>query len=105
MEEADQPAIIAPERGKRVSGVIEFRTEQWAQVYSRRIDDTVAALKKDSPVSIPDAALAAQVKAQRAAGQFTVPTTMAEEKAANPFLRAGDVARLAAIRSAKDSFR
>ncbi len=50
-EEADQPAIIAPERGKRVSGVIEFRTEQWAQVYSRRIDDTVAALKsKGVPV-------------------------------------------------------
>ncbi len=50
-EEADQPAIIAPERGKRVSGVIEFRTEQWAQVYSRRIDDTIAALKsKGVPV-------------------------------------------------------
>lgn len=50
-EEADQPAIIAPERGKRASGVIEFRTEQWAQVYSRRIDDTIAALKsKGVPV-------------------------------------------------------
>jgi hypothetical protein len=50
-EEADQPAIIAPERGKRVSGTIEFRTEQWAQVYSRRIDDTIAALKsKGVPV-------------------------------------------------------
>lgn len=50
-EEADQPAIIAPERGKRVSGVIEFRTEQWAQIYSRRIDDTIAALKsKGVPV-------------------------------------------------------
>ena len=50
-EEADQPAIIAPERGKRVGGVIEFRTEQWAQIYSRRIDDTIAALKsKGVPV-------------------------------------------------------
>ncbi len=50
-EEADQPAIIAPERGKRVGGVIEFRTDQWAQVYSRRIDDTLAALKsKGVPV-------------------------------------------------------
>lgn len=50
-EEADQPAIIAPERGKRVSGTIEFRTEQWAQIYSRRIDDTIAALKsKGVPV-------------------------------------------------------
>ncbi|MDO9707328.1 hydroxyacylglutathione hydrolase [Paracraurococcus lichenis] len=50
-------------------------------------------------------ARAAEAKAQRAAGQPTVPTTMAQERAANPFLRAGDVARLAAIRSAKDSFR
>lgn len=50
-EEADQPAIIAPERGKRVSGIIEFRTEQWAQIYSRRIDETIAALKsKGVPV-------------------------------------------------------
>ena len=50
-------------------------------------------------------ARAEQAEAQRAAGRFTVPTTMAEERAANPFLRAGDVAGLAAIRSAKDSFR
>ncbi len=50
-EEADQPSIIAPERGRRASGTIEFRTEQWAQVYSRRIDDTIAALKsKGVPV-------------------------------------------------------
>lgn len=50
-------------------------------------------------------ARAAAVKAQRAAGQATVPTTLAEEKAANPFIRAADVARLAAIRTAKDNFR
>lgn len=50
-EEADQPAIIAPERGKRASGTIEFRTEKWAEIYSRRIDETVAALKsKGVPV-------------------------------------------------------
>ncbi len=50
-------------------------------------------------------ARAAEVKAQRAAGQATVPTTLAQEKAANPFLRARDVARLAAIRTGKDNFR
>jgi hydroxyacylglutathione hydrolase len=50
-------------------------------------------------------ARAEQAKAQVAAGRYTVPTTMAEELAANPFLRAGDVTRLAAIRSAKDGFR
>lgn len=45
--------IVAPEppRGKRATGVIEFRSEQWAQIYSRRIDDTIAALKsKGVPV-------------------------------------------------------
>lgn len=47
----------------------------------------------------------AEAAAQRAAGQATVPTTMAQERAANPFLRAADVATLARIRSAKDSFR
>ncbi len=47
----------------------------------------------------------AEAAVQRAAGRPTVPTTMAEEMAANPFLRAGSVAKLAEIRSAKDSFR
>ncbi|RYJ00772.1 MAG: hydroxyacylglutathione hydrolase [Acetobacteraceae bacterium] len=50
-------------------------------------------------------ARSAEVTAQRAAGKPTVPTTLAQEKAENPFVRAKDVARLAAIRSAKDSFR
>ncbi|HYF08763.1 MAG TPA: hydroxyacylglutathione hydrolase [Acetobacteraceae bacterium] len=48
---------------------------------------------------------AAQVTALRAKGHPTVPTTMAQERAANPFLRAPDVATLARIRAAKDSFR
>ncbi len=46
-----------------------------------------------------------EAKVQRAAGRPTVPTTMAQEMAANPFLRAGSVARLAEIRGAKDNFR
>jgi hydroxyacylglutathione hydrolase len=50
-------------------------------------------------------ARAAEVTAQRAAGLPTLPTTMAQELATNPFLRAPDVARLAAMRTAKDGFR
>src|SRR5450756_1588800 len=49
----DQPAVIAPEpqRGKSVNGIIEFRSDKWAEVYSKRIDDTIAALKsKGVPV-------------------------------------------------------
>jgi hydroxyacylglutathione hydrolase len=46
----------------------------------------------------------AEVAAQRAAGRPSVPSTMASERAANPFLRAPDVARFAALRAAKDKF-
>jgi hydroxyacylglutathione hydrolase len=49
--------------------------------------------------------MAAAASARRAAGQPTVPTTLDQELAANPFLRAPDVARLAEIRAAKDNFR
>lgn len=49
-DEGDDAIAPEPSR-KRANGVIEFRTEQWAQVYSRRIDDTIAALKsKGVPV-------------------------------------------------------
>src|SRR4029078_12062572 len=34
-----------PKRGAAASGVIEFRTERWEQIYTKRIDDTIAALK------------------------------------------------------------
>src|SRR5450830_167311 len=49
----DQPSIVVPEPqpGKMANGNIEFRTEQWAAIYSRRIDETIAALKsKGVPV-------------------------------------------------------
>jgi hydroxyacylglutathione hydrolase len=51
------------------------------------------------------AARAARIAEQRAKGEPTVPTTLEEELAANPFLRAKDVATLARIRAAKDTFR
>lgn len=57
----------------------------------------------------PDnAAIAARMRdvdAARAAGIATVPTTIALERATNPFMRAASVAELAARRAAKDSFR
>jgi hydroxyacylglutathione hydrolase len=45
------------------------------------------------------------VDAARAAGQATVPTTIALEQATNPFLRAADAAELAQRRAEKDAFR
>ena len=47
----------------------------------------------------------AEVNRARAAGEATVPTTIALELATNPFLRAGSVEELAERRAAKDEFR
>lgn len=46
----------------------------------------------------------ALVERMRAAGEATVPTTIAAERATNPFLRATDARMLAERRAAKDSF-
>jgi hypothetical protein len=43
--------IAAPEPARAGSGNYEFRSEKWAEIYSKRIDDTIAALKsKGVPV-------------------------------------------------------
>ncbi|MFL9840820.1 hydroxyacylglutathione hydrolase [Sphingomonas sp. ST-64] len=47
----------------------------------------------------------AEVDAMRAQGLATVPTTIALERATNPFMRAASVEQLAERRAAKDSFR
>jgi hydroxyacylglutathione hydrolase len=47
----------------------------------------------------------AQVDAMRAQGLATVPTTIALERATNPFMRAESAAQLAERRAAKDSFK
>jgi hydroxyacylglutathione hydrolase len=49
-------------------------------------------------------ARAAEAHAQRAAGKPTLPSTLAGERAANPFVRAPDVATLADLRARKDRF-
>ncbi|WP_375271435.1 hydroxyacylglutathione hydrolase [Sphingomonas sp.] len=47
----------------------------------------------------------ADVDRLRAGGEPTVPTTIAEERATNPFMRAADAAEFKRLREAKDSFR
>jgi hydroxyacylglutathione hydrolase len=47
----------------------------------------------------------AEVDALRARGEPTVPTTIALERATNPFMRAPDIATLAQRRAEKDGFR
>jgi hydroxyacylglutathione hydrolase len=48
---------------------------------------------------------AAEVQKLRAAGRPTVPSTIGEELAANPFMRATSAASLGALRAKKDAFR
>ena len=59
-------------------------------------------------VDADNAALAARmadVRAARARGEPTVPTTIGAERATNPFLRAPSVEALAELRKGKDDFR
>jgi hypothetical protein len=45
-ENPEPPAAApAPASRQRAAGSHEFRTEKWAELYSKRIDDTIAALK------------------------------------------------------------
>lgn len=46
-----------------------------------------------------------RTEAMRKRGEITLPTTVAEELATNPFVRASDWREFARLRSAKDSFR
>lgn len=57
------------------------------------------------PANMALKARAAAIDAARERGEPTVPSTIGEELATNPFLRAADVAEFAARRAAKDSFR
>jgi hydroxyacylglutathione hydrolase len=46
-----------------------------------------------------------RVRSLREAGQVTLPTTVAEERATNPFVRVPDAQQFARLRAEKDSFR
>jgi hydroxyacylglutathione hydrolase len=47
----------------------------------------------------------ALVETMRSKGEITVPTTVAEERSTNPFVRSGDWQEFARLRAEKDSFR
>jgi hydroxyacylglutathione hydrolase len=46
-----------------------------------------------------------EVKQLRDEGKMTIPTTVAQERETNPFVRATDVEEFARLRKDKDSFR
>ncbi len=52
-EQEQQPAVAQPDTqpAKKTGGTVEFRTDQWAEIYSKRIDETINAMKsKGVPV-------------------------------------------------------
>jgi len=50
-DDDESPNLVTPEPKRGASGSIEFRTERWEQIYTKRIDETIAALKsKGVPV-------------------------------------------------------
>jgi hydroxyacylglutathione hydrolase len=57
------------------------------------------------PDSTAIAARLAQVQAMRERGEITLPTTVAQERETNPFVRSTNVEEFARRRAAKDSFR
>ena len=57
------------------------------------------------PGDAPIADRLAAVQSLRNQGKMTVPTTVAEERATNPFVRAASVEEFARLRTEKDSFR
>ncbi|MCY7270533.1 MAG: hydroxyacylglutathione hydrolase [Sphingomonas bacterium] len=68
---------------------------------------TLANARFAAHVEPDNAAIAerlAAVAAMRTRGEVTLPTTIGEERATNPFMRAPDVAELARLRTMKDSF-
>jgi hypothetical protein len=45
-QDDEQPNIIAPEQTRpRIAGVHEYHTEKWEELYNKKIEDTIAALK------------------------------------------------------------
>jgi uncharacterized protein len=49
--DTDENGTSPAQRAKKTAGPAEFRSEEWEKIYSRRIDDTIAALKsKGVPV-------------------------------------------------------
>ena len=55
--------------------------------------------------NVTDEELLGELKAMREAGEPTIPTTIALERATNPFLRSVDAQELAERRAAKDAFK
>ncbi len=50
-QQDDDEAIVAPEPQRGGGSSVEFRSERWEQIYTKRIDETIAALKsKGAPV-------------------------------------------------------
>ena len=97
-----QPSILAPEapRGPRVAGTHEFRTDKWAELYSKKIDDTIAALKgRGGPVlwvGVPS------VRGQRSTSGMVYLNELDRPRAVAHLQRAGEAPRRKQPKAAVD---
>jgi hydroxyacylglutathione hydrolase len=87
---------------ERLAGLPEHTRLYPAHEYTLSNARFAAHAEPDNPAI---AARLADVEALRKAGKITLPTTVAQERATNPFVRAPDWAEFARFRAAKDSFR
>ena len=86
---------------QRLAALPEATVVYCAHEYTLSNARFAAHLHPDDPAI---AARLSDVTTLREAGRATVPTTIALEKATNPFLRASDPAAFAQLRAAKDRF-
>jgi hydroxyacylglutathione hydrolase len=86
---------------ERLTGLPDDTRLYCAHEYTLANARFAAHAEPDNPAI---AARLEQVKALRDAGAITLPTTVAQERETNPFVRATDVMEFARRRAAKDSF-
>jgi len=102
--------------GRVIEGTMEMMWDSLLKLASLPDDTTVYCGHEYTEANIrfaltvepgnPDlVSRAAEVKALRAEGRMTLPTTIALEKKTNPFLRAGNAERFAELRRRKDAFK
>jgi hydroxyacylglutathione hydrolase len=89
---------------QRLCGLPEATQVYCGHEYTERNLAFAAAVEPQSAAIAAISARQTRVRALRAQGLPSVPSTLAEERETNPFLRAPDAARFAELRRLKDTF-
>jgi hydroxyacylglutathione hydrolase len=87
---------------QRLAALPDSATLYCAHEYTEANARFALHVDPDNPALI---ARVTEIRTLRAAGKPTVPMRLGQERATNPFLRAGDARAFAALRAGKDQFR